>query len=155
MNSQSNMGKQALIHLHGLFSDIADDYQSRGGRNPRSSEYLEHGTGPTSIHKSKSDHKIAVFKLVEDITSEIEEPGSVDHGYENMFREVVYDAFGEGEMDTSVPLGSTDLNRLQVKYLDKSDMPVEYQPGIEKNELVITDDRIRKWANSITNQLEQ
>jgi len=149
------MSKQDFIQLHGLFGEIADDYESRGGRNPRGSEYLERGIGPASIHRSKSSHKRAVFDLLEGITSEIEEPGSVDHGYDDMFREVVYDALGEGKMDASISLDSTDLNHLQVKYLDKSDMPLEYRPGIEKNELVITDERIRKWAKTVTNQLEQ
>lgn len=153
MSYQGNIHKQDLIHLHGLLGEIAD-YEAREGRSPRSREYLESGTAPSSIHKSKADHKKAIFELVRGITSEIEQPGSVDQGYEDMFREVVYEAIGKQEMDTSISFDSVRLNRLQAKYLDESDMPVEYQSGIENDEFVITDDKIIEWTTSIKEGLE-
>jgi hypothetical protein len=59
-----SVGKDELIHLHGLLvelmkemkekEDLDDDYFE---------EYKEVGVGPNEIHKSKEEHKEAIFKL--------------------------------------------------------------------------------------------
>jgi len=65
------MKKQELIHLHGLLAEVRkqcefwdDDVDLEA--------YEELGVKPTSIHKSKTDHKAAVFKLTEGITEPME-----------------------------------------------------------------------------------
>ena len=61
------MKKQELIHLHGLLSEVRSQYD-HWGMSPDFEEYEELGVKPTSIHKSKTDHKAAVFALAEGIT---------------------------------------------------------------------------------------
>ena len=67
------MKKQELIHLHGLLAEIRDHYEQRTGTEVAHTEYDEFGVRPTSIHKSKTDHKAAVFALASGITDEMTE----------------------------------------------------------------------------------
>ncbi|QZX99443.1 UPF0058 family protein [Halobaculum rubrum] len=66
------MKKQELIHLHGLLSEVRSEYDE-WGTDIDLTEYKELGVKPTSIHRSKTDHKAAVFKLASGITSSAEE----------------------------------------------------------------------------------
>ena len=66
------MKKQELIHLHGLLAEVSDQYEQWTGDQPAMTEYDSLGVRPTSIHKSKTDHKNAVFALAKGITSEME-----------------------------------------------------------------------------------
>jgi hypothetical protein len=67
------MKKQELIHLHGLLAQVEDHYEMETGTEVEHEEYTSLGVRPTSIHKSKTDHKAAVFALAKGITSEMEE----------------------------------------------------------------------------------
>jgi len=62
------MRKQELIHLHGLFSEIATHCTDRD-MPVELDEYREIGTRPTSIQHAKSDHVAAVFSLSAAVTS--------------------------------------------------------------------------------------
>ena len=66
------MKKQELIHLHGLLAQVQTHYEKETGDEVDHDEYDELGVQPTSIHKSKTDHKAAVFALATGITSEME-----------------------------------------------------------------------------------
>ena len=66
-----SMKKQELIHLHGLLAEVSKHY-THGGGELKLDEYDAKGVRPTSIHKSKTDHKAAVFALAKCITSELE-----------------------------------------------------------------------------------
>jgi len=66
------MKKQELIHLHGLLAQVQDHYEEQTGNTVNHDKYAELGVQPTSIHKSKTDHKDAVFALAHGITSEID-----------------------------------------------------------------------------------
>lgn len=63
------MKKQELIHLHGLLADVRKQY-NLWDEDVDLEAYEELGVKPTSIHKSKTDHKEAVLKLVEGITGD-------------------------------------------------------------------------------------
>ena len=65
------MKKQELIHLHGLLAQVQDHYEERTGNTVDHDEYLEQSVRPTSIHKSKTDHKAAVFAIADGIASEM------------------------------------------------------------------------------------
>ncbi|WP_158056352.1 UPF0058 family protein [Halorussus halophilus] len=67
------MKKQELIHLHGLLAEVGSYYEDENGMNVDLSEYDSLGVRPTSIHKSKTDHKAAVFAMAKSITSEMTE----------------------------------------------------------------------------------
>ena len=62
------MKKQELIHLHGLLSEVRSQYE-HWGNGLDLDAYEELGVKPTSIHKSKTDHKAAVFAIANGITS--------------------------------------------------------------------------------------
>lgn len=66
------MKKQELIHLHGLLAEVSKHYVQSGGQISLDS-YDTLGVRPTSIHKSKTDHKAAVFALAQCITDEFVE----------------------------------------------------------------------------------
>ncbi|WP_138006400.1 UPF0058 family protein [Halalkalirubrum salinum] len=66
------MKKQELIHLHGLLSEVRNQCEAWEGEFDLTA-YETMGVKPTSIHKSKTDHKAAVFKLAEGITGSMEE----------------------------------------------------------------------------------
>jgi hypothetical protein len=65
------MKKQELIHLHGLLAQVENHYECEMGTTVTHEEYDSLGVQPTSIHKSKTDHKAAVFALAKGITSEM------------------------------------------------------------------------------------
>jgi len=67
------MKKQELIHLHGLLAEVSNQYEAWTGDEPNLDDYDSLGVRPTSIHKSKTDHKAAVFAIAEGITSEMED----------------------------------------------------------------------------------
>ena len=66
------MKKQELIHIHGLLAQVQNHYEGESGNDVVHDEYAELGVKPTSIHKSKTDHKAAVFAIAKGITSEME-----------------------------------------------------------------------------------
>jgi len=66
------MKKQELIHLHGLLAQVQNHYEEQTGSTVEQEAYLTLGVQPTSIHKSKTDHKDAVFALAESITTEMD-----------------------------------------------------------------------------------
>ncbi|NHX35499.1 MULTISPECIES: UPF0058 family protein [Halolamina] len=70
------MKKQELIHLHGLLSEVRAEYEDAETPELDLTDYREFGVQPTSIHRSKTDHKRAVFELVNGLTDSIdtEEP---------------------------------------------------------------------------------
>ena len=65
------MKKQELIHLHGLLAQVQNHYEGETGETVEHDRYVSLGVQPTSIHKSKTDHKEAVFALARGITSEM------------------------------------------------------------------------------------
>jgi hypothetical protein len=65
------MKKQELIHLHGLLAEVCEHHEQRTGTPVEHEEYDAHGVRPTSIHKSKTDHKAAVFALASGLTAEL------------------------------------------------------------------------------------
>jgi hypothetical protein len=67
------MKKQELIHLHGLLAEVHTQVESWEDEDVPLTAYNELGVRPTSIHKSKTDHKAAVFKLIKGITASLEE----------------------------------------------------------------------------------
>lgn len=66
------MKKQELIHLHGLLAEVSNHYE-QNANGADLDEYESLGVRPTSIHKSKTDHKAAVFALAKGITGGIDE----------------------------------------------------------------------------------
>ncbi|WP_254837552.1 UPF0058 family protein [Natronomonas marina] len=66
------MKKQELIHLHGLLAEVCEHYEQMAECEVEHAKYTELGIRPTSIHKSKTDHKAAVFALADGITEEME-----------------------------------------------------------------------------------
>ena len=67
------MKKQELIHLHGLLAQVQNHYEEQTGNVVEHDRYTALGVQPTSIHKSKTDHKDAVFALAQGITGEMTE----------------------------------------------------------------------------------
>ncbi|WP_232685775.1 UPF0058 family protein [Halobacterium zhouii] len=67
------MKKQELIHLHGLLAEVGSFYEQCDEANIELGDYDALGVRPTSIHKSKTDHKAAVFALSDGITSALDE----------------------------------------------------------------------------------
>lgn len=60
------MKKQELIHLHGLLAEVRTQMEIWDG-DLVLPKYESYGVKPTSIHKSKTDHKAAVFELMKGI----------------------------------------------------------------------------------------
>jgi hypothetical protein len=71
-NRWMDMKKQELIHLHGLLAEVHTQIETWEDADVPLTAYDELGVRPTSIHKSKTDHKAAVFKLISGITESIE-----------------------------------------------------------------------------------
>jgi hypothetical protein len=65
------MKKQELIHLHGLLAEVRQQCEAWEETEFDMNSYRELGVRPTSIHKSKTDHKEAVFELATGITSSV------------------------------------------------------------------------------------
>ena len=72
------MKKQELIHLHGLLAEVGNYYENLSARQLDLDDYESMGVRPTSIHKSKTDHKAAVFALADGITGAMEQPESTE-----------------------------------------------------------------------------
>jgi len=66
------MKKQELIHLHGLLAQVSNYYEAQTGEKIGRESYEDTNVRPTSIQKSKTEHKEAVFALSEDLTGSIE-----------------------------------------------------------------------------------
>jgi hypothetical protein len=66
------MKKQELIHLHGLLAEVTNHFEERIDGPIECVEYEDQEVRPTSIHKSKTEHKEAVFALAKGITGSIE-----------------------------------------------------------------------------------
>lgn len=66
------MKKQELIHLHSLLKEVCNHYEQTETSNIEKQEYSDLNIRPTSIHKSKTEHKTAVFTLSKEITEEID-----------------------------------------------------------------------------------
>jgi hypothetical protein len=66
------MKKQELIHLHGLLAEVSNNYEEYNDTTLDYQEYDDLGVRPTSIHKSKTDHKAAVFALANCITVDVD-----------------------------------------------------------------------------------
>ncbi len=66
------MKKQELIHLHGLLAEVSNHCEMANDVTIDLEEYHDLGIKPTSIHKSKTDHKDAVFAIATGITSQLE-----------------------------------------------------------------------------------
>jgi hypothetical protein len=66
------MKKQELIHLHGLLSEVRAECEDDAKIDLDLSEYRELGVQPTSIHRSKTDHKTAVFALANGLTESLD-----------------------------------------------------------------------------------
>jgi hypothetical protein len=66
------MKKQELIHLHGLLAEVSNNYEEYNNTTLDYQEYDDLGVRPTSIHKSKTDHKAAVFALANCITVDVD-----------------------------------------------------------------------------------
>lgn len=64
------MRKQELIHLHGLFDEVAQHCRD-GGQSVSLAEYHDLGTRPTSIQHAKGDHKEAVFSLTRSVATAV------------------------------------------------------------------------------------
>ncbi|WP_247004037.1 UPF0058 family protein [Halosolutus gelatinilyticus] len=67
------MKKQELIHLHGLLAEVSNQCAEWNDCQIDLEEYESLGIRPTSIHKSKTDHKAAVFALAGGITTNMRE----------------------------------------------------------------------------------
>ncbi|WP_226007478.1 UPF0058 family protein [Natrinema salinisoli] len=67
------MKKQELIHLHGLLAEVSNQCAEWDNCQIDLGEYESLGIRPTSIHKSKTDHKAAVFAIAEGITTNMRE----------------------------------------------------------------------------------
>ncbi|WP_408957871.1 UPF0058 family protein [Natrinema sp. 74] len=67
------MKKQELIHLHGLLAEVSNQCAAWDNCQIDLEEYESLGIRPTSIHKSKTDHKAAVFALAGGITTNMRE----------------------------------------------------------------------------------
>ncbi len=67
------MKKQELIHLHGLLAEVSNQCAAWDNCQIDLTEYESRGIRPTSIHKSKTDHKAAVFALAGGITMNMRE----------------------------------------------------------------------------------
>lgn len=71
------MKKQELIHLHGLLSEVRAEYEESVETELDLTEYRNFGVQPTSIHRSKTDHKRAVFELVNGLTESLSDENAV------------------------------------------------------------------------------
>jgi hypothetical protein len=67
------MKKQELIHLHGLLAEVSNQCAEWDNCQIDLDEYESLGIRPTSIHKSKTDHKAAVFAIAGGITTNMRE----------------------------------------------------------------------------------
>lgn len=69
------MRKQELIHIHGLLAELCRHYEEVADNDVNRPRYREFGVHPTSIHKSKTDHKHATFTLADALTDNMKDKG--------------------------------------------------------------------------------
>ncbi|MFB6284605.1 MAG: UPF0058 family protein [Halobacteria archaeon] len=68
------MHKDELIHLHSLLVEIKKYFEDHEDANGAEFEdYESLNTSPVHIHKSKSEHKHAIFALGEKLATEMSE----------------------------------------------------------------------------------
>jgi hypothetical protein len=82
--NNSSFKKQEYIHLHGLLNQVAEyvDEESVYGDIEdveTYQQYLDNDIKPTSIHKSKTDHKESVFLLVNSINDFLDGEGQASN----------------------------------------------------------------------------
>jgi hypothetical protein len=65
------MRKQEYIHLHALLAEVSTDVQENG-TDVNLDDYDSLGVRPSSIHRSKTDHKEAVQALATCLTESME-----------------------------------------------------------------------------------
>jgi len=65
------MRKQEYIHLHALLAEVSTDVQENG-TDVNLDDYETLGVRPSSIHRSKTDHKEAVQALATCLTEGME-----------------------------------------------------------------------------------
>jgi len=66
------MKKQDLLRLHGLLGQVADVYEQQTGTTATTPVYDDIGVDPMAIHRSKTDHKAAVFTLADELADTVE-----------------------------------------------------------------------------------
>lgn len=65
------MHKNELIQLHTLLAQIKHHMEGEGPDAPAFDEYEDVGVEPTHVHRSKSDHKRAIFTLGKELASSL------------------------------------------------------------------------------------
>ncbi|MFB6215508.1 MAG: UPF0058 family protein [Candidatus Aenigmatarchaeota archaeon] len=158
------MKKQDLIHLHGLLDLAKDFYEENTAEKVESNRYIDLGVRPTSIHRSKSDHKAAVFALSGGIVQEVNEPGSTSYDFEAYFEELAEQAVRSGvEFDLSpvaveedVEFGAyhilsgddVELNDMVLDALDGSkDSGVTYHRGLDR--ITVSSDLVEEYLEDV------
>jgi hypothetical protein len=63
-----NMKKEELVHLHMLLAQLKKYYEENGSGFDFS-RYNELGISPFQVHRSKEEHKQAIFVLVTELAS--------------------------------------------------------------------------------------
>jgi len=67
------MKKQELIHTHSLLAQIQTHCEEETNLAIENPNYSKNGVKPTSIHKSKTDHKESILLLADEIADDMEE----------------------------------------------------------------------------------
>lgn len=153
------MKKQELIHLHDLIDKVRDYYEKREDELIVPSDYLEQGTQPTSIHKSKTDHKNALFQLAHDITTQMEKTTSSDFELDTLYNVVMdeavnqYEESREDDYRISVALGNTPLSSIQADHLVENSS-VEYQNPEYGSRLSIPSTEVEEWIEEAAREIE-
>lgn len=65
------MRKQEIIHLHGLLMEVRRYYKQETDTPIDFSDYDSLEIGTSSIHRSKGEHREAVFRLTEAIADDL------------------------------------------------------------------------------------
>lgn len=65
------MHKNELIQLHTLLCQIKNHFEHDDGNAPIFQDYEKVGVQPTHVHRSKSDHKRAIFVLGKELATMI------------------------------------------------------------------------------------
>lgn len=83
------MHKNELIQLHTLLCQIKSYLEDEGAAGSVFEDYDKMGVAPTHVHRSKTDHKRAIFLLGKDLASmlsndEFSGPARVSNRFEQM-----------------------------------------------------------------------
>ncbi|MFP4038573.1 MAG: UPF0058 family protein [Candidatus Nanohaloarchaea archaeon] len=155
------MRKQELVHIHGLLDSVRKHYDQESDQTIGPSKYIERGVLPTSLHKSKTDHKDAVLELGNSIVQEINKPGSTEASLDTLYNAVldaVVDQYERTYIDQqseeiSVSLGLTRLTEEQAKRLD-SETSVDYEKySTGGSRLKVNREEAEEWAEETIGQL--